>query len=616
MKHNEQKRSFAEDFRIIRRGIKILWSIDPRRLLWQAAYALTSTAFPYFAVYMSAVIVNELAGENRAERLILLSAVCVGGAFILSIINRFVSGKYNVINKTWDYKIYYMMSDVQNKMKYGHLEDPGTVLLREQIIAGMNATGAGLFSVGHELYLLMINLFGMITAASLTVSMFTAVPKIGELHGFMGFANSYFAVAALIVILLLETAIRIKIYKKATDQYIHAWDNLAESNTKVMAYNTINGVDINIFNLKRIILDEYAKIMINPSYVKKAEKVRLKYEPIDTVICHVRKILILAIVAARVAVGALGIGDYILYNNTVGKFMYHITDLAAGIGRLRVNNQYLLRLYEYLDLPDDMYHGTLAVEKRDDIDYEIEFRNVSFKYPRTDVYALKNVSIKFRIGEKLAIVGENGSGKTTFIKLLCRLYDPTEGVILLNGIDISRYRYNEYMKLFSVVFQDYKLFDFSLAANVSAEHEYDGERVKDCLVRAGLGKRLSELERGIETPVHRGYENDGVDFSGGEEQKIALARALYKDAPFVVLDEPTASLDPIAEAEVYANFNSLVENKTSVFISHRLSSCRFCDSIAVFEGGSIVQRGSHDELMTDEDGKYHQLWCAQAQYYV
>lgn len=616
MKQNKQKRSFAEDFRIIRRGIKILWNIDPRRLLWQAAYALTSTAFPYFAVYMSAMIVNELAGEHRAERLILLSAVCVGGAFILSIINRFISGKYNVISKTWDYKIYYMMSDVQNKMKYGHLEDPGTVLLREQIIAGMNATGAGLPSVGHELYLLMINLFGMITAASLTVTMFTAMPKIGGLRGFLGFANSYFAVAALIVVLIIETAIRTKIYKKATEQYIHAWDNLAESNTKVMAYNTINGVDINIFNLKRIILDEYAKIMINPSYVKKAEKVRLKYEPIDTVICHVRKIFILAIVAARVAVGALSIGDYILYNNTVGKFMYHITDFVAGISRLRVNNQYLLRLYEYLDLPDDMYHGTLAVEKRDDIDYEIEFRNVSFKYPRTDVYALKNVSIKFRIGEKLAIVGENGSGKTTFIKLLCRLYDPTEGVILLNGIDISRYRYNEYMKLFSVVFQDYKLFDFSLAANVSAEHEYDGDRVRDCLVRSGLGERLSELERGIETPVHRGYENDGVDFSGGEEQKIALARALYKDAPFVVLDEPTASLDPIAEAEVYANFNSLVENKTSVFISHRLSSCRFCDSIAVFEGGSIVQRGSHDELMTNEDGKYHQLWCAQAQYYV
>ncbi len=612
----KSKRGFVQDFRIILRGAKLIWQLSPARAVWQAVNALTSTVFPYFGVYMSAMIVNELAGERRIDKLIFLCAVCVGGAFVLSLVSRFVSGRYNVLNSVWRDKRYYMMSDVQNRMKYAHLEDPDVVLLRERIIAGDNATGAGLGLLMHELYLLLINIFGMITAVSLTVSMLTAVPAVGELRGFLYFANSPFSVAALIAVLAVETFLRKKLYKKGTEQYMKAWDSLAAANTKVIAYNAINGVDINVFNLKRIILDELAKVMLDPPYVKKSEKVRMKYDPVNTVVCYARKIFILALVAARVAAGALSIGDYILYNTTVGKFMYHITDLAAGLGRLRFNNQYLLQLYEYLDLPDDMYHGTLAVEKRDDIDYEIEFRNVSFKYPRTDVYALKNVNLKFRIGEKLAIVGENGSGKTTFIKLLCRLYDPTEGVILLNGIDISRYRYNEYMKLFSVVFQDYKLFDFSLAANVSAEHDYDAERVKDCLVRAGLGEKLQGLERGIETPVHRGYENNGVDFSGGEEQKIALARALYKDAPFVILDEPTASLDPIAEAEVYANFNTLVENKTSVFISHRLSSCRFCDSIAVFDGGSIVQRGSHEELFAKEDGKYHQLWCAQAQYYV
>lgn len=228
---------------------------------------------------------------------------------------------------------------------------------------------------------------------------------------------------------------------------------------------------------------------------------------------------------------------------------------------------------------------------------------------------LRHVDMKFRVGDKLAIVGENGSGKTTFIKLLCRLYDPTEGRILLNGIDITRYRYEEYLSLFSVVFQDYRLFQFSLADIVASSLEWDEEKVRRCLVQAGFGDRLAQLEKGIHTVLGRDYENDGIDLSGGEAQKVALARALYKDAPFVVLDEPTAALDPIAEAAVYENFRNIVEHKTAVFISHRLSSCRFCDDIIVFDKGQLVQRGRHD-VLAEQEGKYRQLWNAQAQYYT
>ena len=248
---------------------------------------------------------------------------------------------------------------------------------------------------------------------------------------------------------------------------------------------------------------------------------------------------------------------------------------------------------------------------------------MSFKYPRTDNYALRHVNMRFKIGDKLAIVGENGSGKTTFIKLLCRLYDPTEGKILLNGIDITRYRYNEYMALFSVVFQDYTLFDFSIGDNVAASMQYDEEKVRDCLIRAGMGEKLSSLDmdakakgkNALDFSIGRSYDSEGIDISGGERQKIALARVLYKDAPFVILDEPTAALDPIAEAAVYEDFNKITEDKTAVFISHRLSSCRFCDTIAVFDKGQLVQKGSHDSLVAVADGKYAELWSAQAQYY-
>jgi ATP-binding cassette subfamily B protein len=267
-------------------------------------------------------------------------------------------------------------------------------------------------------------------------------------------------------------------------------------------------------------------------------------------------------------------------------------------------------LYEFLDLPDVKYRGTLTTEKRADNEYEIEFKNVSFKYPDTESYVLKNLNLKLRVGRKLAVVGMNGSGKTTMIKLLCRLYDPTEGEITLNGIDIKKYDYREYMDLFSVVFQDFKLTGFSLGQNVAAAVSYDAERVKKLLDVVGFGETYP-----LDTPLYKSYDENGVEVSGGEAQKIALARALYRGSPVIILDEPTAALDPIAESEIYSKFDSIVGDRTAIYISHRLSSCRFCDDIAVFHEGRLVQRGGHDELLADENGKYRELWTAQAQYY-
>jgi len=211
---------------------------------------------------------------------------------------------------------------------------------------------------------------------------------------------------------------------------------------------------------------------------------------------------------------------------------------------------------------------------------------------------------------------ENRSGKTTFIKLLCRLYDPTEGAILLNGIDIRKYRYHEYMDIFSVVFQDFKLLAFGLGENVATSIAYEEARVRDCLSGAGFDSGLSKFKDGLVTKLYKDFSEKGVDVSGGEAQKIALARVLYKDAAFIILDEPTAALDPIAEHEVYSRLNDITAGKTAVFISHRLSSCRFCQDIVVFGEGRLRQQGSHDALVADSAGKYFELWQAQAQYYV
>jgi ATP-binding cassette subfamily B protein len=196
------------------------------------------------------------------------------------------------------------------------------------------------------------------------------------------------------------------------------------------------------------------------------------------------------------------------------------------------------------------------------------------------------------------------------------LYDPTEGEILLNGINIRKYRYDEYIRIFSVVFQDFKLLALPLGENVAGSAEYDREQVKKCLAYAGFTQRLESLPKGLDTYLYKDLKEEGVDISGGEAQKIAIARALYKDAPFIILDEPTAALDPMAEAEIYSRFNEIVTDKTAIYISHRLSSCKFCDEIAVFHEGQIVQKGTHEELVADTAGKYYELWSAQAQYYT
>ena len=228
--------------------------------------------------------------------------------------------------------------------------------------------------------------------------------------------------------------------------------------------------------------------------------------------------------------------------------------------------------------------------------------------------ALKGLSMHVPKGAVYGLVGKNGAGKTTFINLLCRLYEPTAGRITLNGVDIRKYSEEEYRTLFGVVFQDFRLFAFPVWKNITAGGERLEERIRKALRQADAEGLVQAMPQGLDTNLYKNL-GDGVEISGGEAQKLALARALYKDAPVVILDEPTAALDPEAEAEVYARFNRMVEGRTSIYISHRMSSCRFCEDIIVFDQGWIVERGSHEELCA-AGGNYARMWEAQAKYYT
>ena len=316
-------------------------------------------------------------------------------------------------------------------------------------------------------------------------------------------------------------------------------------------------------------------------------------------------------VLALAIAGTITVGMVLRYAQAIFQACMSVSASIRLAGEFRTDVGRIASTLEYLNLEAEKTKGDSFTEMTKGV---IEFRNVSFRYPGTKELVLDHVSLKIEPSEKIAVVGKNGSGKTTLVKLLCRLYEPEEGEILWNGKNIREYDLKEWQKIFAIVFQDYSLLSLTLGQNVAASEQYEAERAKEVLQLAGFGERLNKLKKGLETVVYPEYEQDGVSFSGGEEQKIAIARAIYKGGQICILDEPTAALDPVSESWVYESFDEIVKGKTAVYISHRLSSCKFSDRIFVLDNGKIAESGTHEALLS-QNGLYAQLWQAQAQYY-
>jgi ABC-type multidrug transport system fused ATPase/permease subunit len=317
------------------------------------------------------------------------------------------------------------------------------------------------------------------------------------------------------------------------------------------------------------------------------------------------------------------VGDFSLYLNAITTFNNSMQQMIAAYIAICDNGQYLKDYFDYIELKSHYENTGQELPARACNELIFTFENVSFRYPYQSETSLKNISFTLSNRERLAIVGENGAGKTTLIKLLMRLFEPSEGRILLNGVDIREIDYRQYLNLFASVFQDFKLFAFRIIDNITSLHDgamteekpLNPEKIRDCLDKSGLLEKVESLDKGLNTYLYKLYEEDGIELSGGESQKLAIARALYRDAPVIILDEPTAALDPRSEYEIYTHFSEMVANKTSVFITHRLSSTRFCDRIIVLKNGKIVETGSHGELLARQ-GYYAELFNMQAQFYT
>ena len=604
------------------RGIKELHKVSPKFFPLLTVYSIFSAITPYVTVFFSAQILKELATLRREESLwqwVIAGVLCVG---IAAIAKAMLYRRYNsLLNDLYGRKeilfIHKMFS-----LDFSELDKQENHDLRAQIQQNENWSSWGLMRVEEAYIGAVSSVIGLLSGIALTVSLFTS--PVPESAGWLTVLNNPVFILVLAAMMIVVSILAGNLSAKS----MRCWSDFAEEATfgnrlfghfGFIGQDKERSVDIRMNNQQKLVSAYWntnSSFGVNGPFGKAAMGKMGVYASLGVCITTLITGFIYVFTCLKAWGGAFDVGSITQYVGAATAMVTNVFALTDLLGIMKTNAPYLEKTFEFLDIPNSMYQGSLTTEKRADRQYEVEFRDVSFKYPGSDIWALRHVNMKFKVGKRLAIVGENGSGKTTFIKLLCRLYDPQEGQILLNGIDIRKYRYDDYMNIFSIVFQDFRLICQPLGNNVAGSMEYDQERVKKALIDAGFGDRLASLDKGLDTFVYKNLTEDGVDVSGGEAQKIAIARALYKDAPFIILDEPTAALDPIAEAEIYSKFNDIAGDKTAIYISHRLSSCKFCDEIAVFHEGAVIQHGTHAELVADTNGKYHELWNAQAQYYT
>ncbi len=614
----KKKSSIKKDINLIKLGLTEIHKLQP----WVIPVTLFDSLFqsisPFINIFMSSKIIDELVNTKDVNKLTILVGITISLNLIVHLISKGLDHLSTLLRSIMGQNQDMKLNEKIINMDYQHVENPEVHVLRTKIHEAENMNGGGIYALLHYFSVLIR---GLVIVATSIVLMKEIFYSGSTLKNNISFINSTIINIIFICFLALGTVYNLKLKQDSERKFFSSFNRVMVFTRlgmfyadRALEYNS--GKEVRLYNQKDLYINGMTDIVNGFNEIlDEIISENIKYGAGNGFISALLSSLVYIFVGLKAILGSISIGNVVKYTGSINQFMNGSSILLTAIVGLKTNNQYLKLYLDFLSIEGEKYKGTLPVEKRDDDEYEIEFKNVSFKYPGTDEYVLKNVSIKLNIGERLAIVGMNGSGKTTFIKLLCRLYDPDEGEILLNDINIKKYDYDEYLNLFSIVFQDFKLFSFSLGQNVAASVEYDEKKVEDILIKAGLKERLSKMPKSVHTPLYKDFDEDGVEISGGEAQKIALARALYRDAPIIILDEPTAALDPIAEFEIYSKFNEIVGTKTAFYISHRLSSCRFCDEIAVFHEGRIIQKGSHDELLKDINGKYYELWHSQAQYY-
>jgi ABC-type multidrug transport system fused ATPase/permease subunit len=582
---------------VLRYFYSVAWKYEKRYFAAIVVNMIVTGFAPFINIFIPKLIIDELLGAKRVDTLAPLVATLVLlnlAAAVANNVTKYVSGKS--VSRL-EYKFKEILAAKCLSMDFGSTENADTLNQKAKAERGMSWYSGGIDGLTQC----------VTTFVSAIITLAGTVYIIGTLSPLL--------FAALIAITVVNMLFVSKM-SKGSAQFVK---DMVDINRKFSYYcwglKRFNfGKDIRIYNAAPLISQRADKYIKEDWFAQRTfNRKQNRYGVATTFLTAAQSALVYGYFAVRAVKRLITVGEFQMLVTAALSFATALRSLVEIVINLAKVADFMIEYIAFLKIPDTMRGGKRSVEASES--HIIEFRDVSFKYPNAEDYSLRNVSITLEPGKKLSVVGRNGAGKTTFIKLLCRLYEPTDGEILLDGVNIAEYALDSYRKLMSVVFQDYKLLAFTLRENIAAADGAELSRVIEAVGKAGFDERLQALENGLNTSVYKDFDANGVEFSGGESQKIAIARAVCKNAPITVLDEPTAALDPMAEYEIYKRFDSLVGGAAAIYISHRLSSCRFCDSIAVFNGGGIVQYGSHDELVRDASGEYAAMWSAQARYY-
>lgn len=602
-KKEEKKNPLHKDYGVfsnIRYILKAMVRHNKWFLLLIPIGVICAPTMQYLWTFISKFVIDMITGDSGTEGLLWLMAMFAVIQMVSTMLNTYY---YSEVWWRFICTRFKLMSEKNAKvmnLDFQHLENSDVLDCYQKAGNACGGNTNGVEGMMREI----VNL--LLSAAVVAVGL-----------AILGTMN-IFIVLLMLVLCAVNFLLNNRTNKRAKERI---WDPLAKwwRKDNYMRHITTSfdsAKDIRMFGLRSWLTDKLRELKKERCDAQKQNaKMWLVTSFIANILFAVSQAAVYAWLIYQVVQGEITIGNFSLYLGSSMTFYNYIFELLQGVTRLLDCSRQVDDFRSFMDFEKDSADKGEPLPVFDSC--EFEFRNVSFKYPKAEKYALKNLSLTLKAGERLAVVGLNGAGKSTFIKLLLRLYEPTEGEILLNGVNINRYSKRSYYSVFAPVFQDVELFAFPLAENVSMDtpEATDKDRAAKCLIDAGFGEKLNELPNGISTEILKVIHDDGVDLSGGEKQKLALARALYKDAPVVVLDEPTAALDALAESKLYNDFDKLIGGKTAVYISHRLSSTQFCSNVAMFREGEMVEYGTHESLLGQE-GAYAEMFRIQAQYYV
>lgn len=585
--------------------IRTLFSTAARKypmfFVMEGLKTLISILQPFLGILVTPLLVDELCNARSVERIVQYVAIIVVGECLLQTAASWLDTVLQKYQQRLDNYFAMQLGMHSMGLDFQLTEDKKALDQLEKAKTGMAWYSGGVYGIAEQVFMFCGNCF-----------------KIG------GFVTLIVVNApVLLAVILVYALIGLFITNKCNKIELAAYGSLSKLNRlfSYFGWEIVDfryGKDIRLYQARELMLHKWkTNTDASIGVWRQQGDSSYPYQMLRSAADVVRQLITYAYVGILAIRKVFSIGIFTQMIATAGALDATLGGLTWNITELIKRCNYAYEYVLFMEYPEAIPKGTAHVEKKQ---HRIEFRNVAFSYPGTDKKVLAGINITVEPGEHLSIVGLNGAGKTTFIKLLCRLYDPTSGEILLDGKNIKDYDYAEYMEQFAPVFQDFKLFGFTMGENVllkETEFQTPAERQKlDALLKqVELDGMVGKLSKGADTTLFKMFEEDGVEPSGGEQQKLAIARALYKNAPVIILDEPTAALDPIAEYEIYRQFHTLVGDKTAFYISHRLSSCRFCDRIAVFSDGKIAEYGSHDELAAVPGGIYAKMFEAQAQYY-